>query len=155
YIHELRALHARGQMTIAKPADSIAQKTELHEYQLNTWVTGQEPYSLAFLSPTRAIMTEKRGQAYVIENGRKAPQPITGMPEVDTGGQAGLFDVVAHPDYATNGWIYFAFADRRDNQSLTRIIRGKLRDNALVDQETIFQAQPEHYLRAGGVHFGG
>jgi aldose sugar dehydrogenase len=30
-----------------------------------------------------------------------------------------------------------------------------LRDGALVDQETVFQAKPEHYIKAGGVHFGG
>ena len=63
-------------------------------------------------------------------------------------GQAGLFDVVAHPDYAKNGWIYFAFSDpqTRDGQpvSLTRIIRGKIRGNAVVDQEI-------GWLRAAGV----
>ena len=62
---------------------------------------------------------------------------------VDTGGQAGLLDVVPHPDYAKNGWLYFAYSDpqTRGNQqvSLTRIVRGKIRGNALVEQQTIFQ----------------
>jgi aldose sugar dehydrogenase len=62
---------------------------------------------------------------------------------------------VPHPNYASNGWLYFAYADLDNGKSLTRIIRGKLRGNALVDQETIYQAPPEHYWKAGGVHFGG
>jgi glucose/arabinose dehydrogenase len=39
--------------------------------------------------------------------------------------------------------------------SLTRIMRGKLRDGALVEQQTIFQAPLEMYPSAGGPHFGG
>ncbi len=156
YIRELRAKHQRGQITFAKPADSMAVTSKLHEYRLDTWVGKlEQPYSLAFLSPERAIVTEKRGRAYLIENGKLAEQPITGIPTVDTGGQAGLFDVVPHPNYATNGWLYFAYSDLQDGTSMTKIIRGKLRNSDLVEQETIFQAQPEHYIKAGGVHFGG
>lgn len=162
YIHEQRALAKRGATQFTKPADSVTAKSQLHDFQVNTWVGGlKEPYSLAFLSPTQAIVTEKRGYAFLIENGKLAARPLIGLPRVDTGGQAGLFDIVPHPDYAKNGWIYFAFSDPQKNAagepvSLTRIIRSKLtKDGALVDQETIFQAKPEHYLKAGGVHFGG
>ena len=65
-----------------------------------------------------------------------------------------------HPDYANNGWIYFVFSDPQknaagENVSLTRVIRGKIKDGSLIDQQTIFQAKLEHYVKAGGVHFGG
>jgi glucose/arabinose dehydrogenase/cytochrome c5 len=161
YIREQRDLHRRGQIQFVKPADSVTAKTELHSYQLNTWIGGlKEPYSLAFLSPTLAIMTEKRGHAYLIDKEKIAARPLIGLPLVDTGGQAGLFDVVPHPDYANNGWIYFVFSDPQknaagENVSLTRVIRGKIKDGALVDQQTIYQAKLEHYVKAGGVHFGG
>ena len=56
------------------------------------------------------------------------------MPAVDTGGQAGLFDVVPHPDYAKNGWLYLAFSDMQERDgrkvSLTKIVRGRIRDGA-------------------------
>ncbi len=161
YIREQRALYQRGQMQFTKPADSVTAKTQHHDYQVNTWVGGlKEPYALAFLSPTLAIVTEKRGHAYLIEKEKLATRPLIGLPLVDTVGQAGLFDVVPHPDYAKNGWIYFAFSDPQKNSSgvavsLTRIIRGKIKDGALIDQETIFQGRTEHYVKAGGVHFGG
>ena len=95
-----------------------------------------------------------------MEKGKLAARPLLGLPVVDTASQAGLFDVLPHPDHARNGWVYFAFSDpRKDAEgkpvSLTRIIRGRIKDGAVVDQETVYQARPEHYLKSGGVHFGG
>ncbi len=161
YMHEQRALHKRGQMTFTKPAESVTAKSQLHDYQLTTWVGGvTEPYSLAFLPGNRAVMTEKRGRAYVIENGKRAAEPLTGLPEIENTSQAGLFDVVPHPDFAQNGWLYFAYSDPPMNAagqkvSMTKVIRGKLRDGALVEQQAIFQAPLEVYPKVGGPHFGG
>ncbi|MDP3071746.1 MAG: PQQ-dependent sugar dehydrogenase [Opitutaceae bacterium] len=164
YIQEQRALH-RGNKTSATgapPVPALTAKSKHHAFRLAPWIEGViEPWGLTFLTPDRAIVTEKRGYAYLIDKGKLAPRPILGVPVVDTAGQAGLYDVVPHPDFAKNGWIYFAFADPRKNDkgeavSLTRIIRGKLsKEGALVDQETIYQASLDHYIKAGGVHFGG
>ncbi len=161
YIRERRAAHAREKAAFTKPADSMTAQSELHNYKLDTWVGSlAEPYGLAFLGKDKAIVTEKKGAAYLIENGKRSAQPLSGIPAVDTASQAGLYDVVPHPKYAQNGWVYFAFADPKDNAkgekvSLTKIIRGKLQGNALVQQETIYEAALEHYIKAGGVHFGG
>ena len=161
YMRERRAEAQRAQMQFIKPVESMTAKTELHDYKLDTWVGDlTEPYSLAFLPGNRALVTEKRGWLYVIENGRRIDKPVSGVPEVDTDGQAGLFDVVPHPDYARNGWLYFSYSDpQKDSEgkpvSLTRIIRGKLRDGALVEQQTVFQAPLASYRPDGGVHFGG
>ena len=160
YIREQQSLFRRGQTKVEKPADDITVKSQLHNYQVHTWVGGlTEPWSLAFLPGNKAVVTEKKGYLYLIDNGKLATRPLIGVPLVDTGGQAGLYDVVPHPDYAKNGWLYLVFSDlqKRDGQpvSLTRIIRGKLKENALVEQETIFMSPIEHYVKAGGVHFGG
>ncbi len=162
YIHEMRAKYLRENTSFPKPAESLTVKSQLHGYQLNTWVPAvKEPWSLAFLSPTQAIMTEKRGFVYLIDKDKLAERPLIGVPLADTGGQAGIFDVVPHPDFAKNGWVYFSFSDPQKNSageavSLTRIIRGKIsKEGALVEQQTIFQGKLEHYIKAGGVHFGG
>lgn len=156
YIREQQDLHRRGQLELVKPPVSFSRATKLHGFQLDTWVDDvKEPYSLAFLSPTKALMTEKKGHLFLIENGKIAPRPVLGLPAVDTASQAGLYDVVPHPQYEKNGWIYFAYSDPQGSTSMTRIIRAKLRDNTLIEQETIYQAQPEHYIKTGGVHFGG
>ncbi|HEX2854013.1 MAG TPA: PQQ-dependent sugar dehydrogenase [Opitutaceae bacterium] len=160
FIREQRARAQKEQTTFVKPVESITVKSQLHDYQVNTWVGGlDDPWSLAFLPDGRAVVTEKRGVIHTIENG-KLSAPITGVPEVDSRQQAGLYDVVPHPDYARNGWLYLAYSHPQKNAdgkavSLTRIIRGKLRDGALTDQETIFEAPVAVYPSAGGVHFGG
>jgi aldose sugar dehydrogenase len=161
YIREQRSKHDREKTEFTKPIGAMTAKSQLHTFKVDTWLDNvKEPYSLAFISNATALMTEKTGKAFVIENGKIAATPLEGIPTVDTGGQAGLFDVVPHPDYARNQWIYFAYSDPQKNEkdenvSMTKIIRGKIRDGALVDQQTIFEAKREHYIKAGGVHFGG
>ena len=160
YIREQEFLFRRGDTKIEKRPEDLVAKSKLHNFQLHPWVSDlAEPWSLAFLPGKKALVTEKKGYLYLIDNGKLAPRPLIGVPLVDTGGQAGLYDVVPHPDYEKNGWLYLAFSDpqKRDGQpvSLTRIVRGKIKDNAFVDQETIFQAPVEVYPKAGGVHFGG
>ncbi len=159
FIREQRA--KVNQADIPRPTESIAVVSRLHSFQVNTWVAAlDEPWSLAFLPDGRALVTEKRGRLLVIERDRLAARPVRGVPEVDSKGQAGLFDVVPHPDYANNGWIYLAYSEPRKNAagqsvSLTRILRGRLRGNALVEQQKIFEAPLADYPSAGGVHFGG
>ena len=161
YLREQQSLFRRGQVKLEKPADDITVKSQLHDYQLHTWVGGvTEPWSLAFLPGNRAVMTEKKGRAYLIENGQRAAEPLRDFPAVEDKGQAGLYDVVPHPKYAENGWLYFAFADPQQNAqgqavALTKLIRGRIRDGALAEQQTIFQAPVEMYPKSGGPHFGG
>ena len=159
YLREARAKAIRDLTKVSKPPASMTAKSQLHEFKLDTWVDAVvEPWSLAFLSPTQAIMTEKRGFLYLIENGKLAPRPISGLPMIDVGGQGGLFEVVPHPDYATNGWIYLSYSDPQVKTDgtpavLTRIIRGKLKEGVFAEQQTIFQAKLEHYIKADW-HFG-
>ncbi|MEY2879780.1 MAG: Soluble aldose sugar dehydrogenase YliI precursor [Verrucomicrobiota bacterium] len=160
YIREQQFLFKRGAIKIEKLPDSFDGKSAQHNFHVETWVGDLvEPWSLAFLGADKAIVTEKLGYAYLIDKGKRAARPLIGVPAVDTGGQAGLLDVVPHPDYAKNGWVYFAFSDpqTRDGQpvSLTRIVRGKIKGNALTESQTIFQAPVEMYPKGGGVHFGG
>ncbi|MEO7599284.1 MAG: PQQ-dependent sugar dehydrogenase [Opitutus sp.] len=161
FIREQRAVATRAATTYSKPQNDVTVASELHRYRLQTWVEGvTEPWSLAFLPDGGALATEKRGNLIQIAKGARTGKAITGIPEVDHDSQAGLFDVVLHPDYAKNGWIYLSYSDPQKNAegravALTRIIRGRVRGGAWVDQQTIFQAPLEVYPNAGGVHFGG
>ena len=159
YLRETRAKVLRDQTKVSAPPAAMTAKSQLHDFKLETWVDGVvEPWSLAFLSPTQAIMTEKRGFLYLIENGKLAARPISGLPMIYIGGQAGLMDVVPHPDYAANGWIYLSYSEQLTKAdgtpaAFTRIIRGKLKDGVLIEQQTIFQAKLEHHIKADW-HFG-
>ena len=161
YIREQRSRAEREKTTSRKPADSLTIQTKLHEYQLTTWISGlDDPWSINFLPDTSALITEKRGRLYHVPAGTDTARRVTGIPEVDNDSQAGLFDVCPHPDYTNNGWIYLAYSHPQKNSSgrevsLTRVIRGKLREGAWVEQQTVYEAPAAVYPRAGGVHFGG
>ncbi|MDQ5979481.1 MAG: C-type cytochrome [Verrucomicrobiota bacterium] len=158
YIREVRARHRYNQAPPAAPQDDFTVATKHHAYRFNTWLEGlDEPWSLTFLPGpgNRAIVTEKRGRAWLIEDGRRASRPLEGLPgNIESNGQGGLYDVVPHPAYLQNGWLYFAFAELTDAGSMTRVMRARLRDDALVDQQTVFAARADQYLK-GRAHFGG
>ena len=89
FIREQRDLFRRGQLQFNKPADAVATRSQLHDFQVDTWVGGlKEPYSLAFLKPDLAVVTEKRGHAFLIEKGKLAARPLIGLPAVDKIGRA-------------------------------------------------------------------
>lgn len=162
YIREQQFLFRRGDTKIDKRPDDLVAKSKLHNFEVHPWVSGLvEPWGLAFLPGNKAVVAEKKGFLYLVDNGKLAQRPLSGTPTADTGGQAGFYDVVPHPDYAKNGWLYLAYSDlqKRDGQavSLTRIVRGKIKEkeNTFADVETVYQAPLELYPKVGGVHFGG
>lgn len=140
--------------TRATPVVNGVIKSAKLSFKLET-ITDQveTPWGLAFLPDGRLLVTERPGSLRVIENGKLLP-PVEGIPTVWTRQDGGLFDVEVHPKYAENGWIYLAYAEPREpNRSMTTIIRGRVKDNKWVDQETIWRA-PEELFTAINFHYG-
>lgn len=74
------------------------------------------PWAMTFLPDGRLLVTEKRGRLLVVSpDGGK--QAVTGVPEVDFGGQGGLGDVALHPDFADNGIIYLSYAEAGEDDT--------------------------------------
>lgn len=69
-----------------------------------------EPWAMRFLPDGRLLITEKPGSLALYTLGG-ARITVSGVPEVDYGGQGGLGDVILHPAYAENGWIYLSYAE--------------------------------------------
>ena len=70
-----------------------------------------EPWALDFLPDGRMLVTEKKGNMYVVSQDGTRSRAIGGMPDVAYGGQGGLGDVAVHPDFAENGLIYISYAE--------------------------------------------
>ena len=70
-----------------------------------------EPWALDFLPDGRMLVTEKKGNMYVVSQDGTRSRAIGGMPDVAYGGQGGLGDVAVHPDFADNGVIYISYAE--------------------------------------------
>ena len=109
------------------------------------------PWGFIFLPDGAMLITEKSGELIHFKNGNKTN--ITGLPEIYVRGQGGLFDVILHPDYESNGWIYFSYASSDDKNSggNTTIARAKIKDNSLIDLEVLYKATPNS---TKGQHFG-
>lgn len=145
----------RAQTSFAKPVGDVVVKSREHAFRVETVTEGLEtPWALDFLPDGRMLVTEKAGRLRVVENGRLLPQPVAGVPTVWAVGQGGLLDVGVHPGYATNGWIYLSYSDAGpEGSAMTRVVRARLKDGALADQEVLYQAPVELY-RKGEFHFG-
>jgi len=69
----------------------------------------QQPWSIAFLPDGSILVTERAGRLRIIRNGVLDPAPVAGVPEVRAAGLQGLMDVVLHPQFAQNRWVYLSY----------------------------------------------
>lgn len=133
-------------------ADGQVIRTEEHALRVRIVAQGLEhPWALAFLPDGRMLVTEREGRLRLIRDGKLEPRPVDGLPPIAAQGQGGLLDVVVHPRYADNGWIYISYAARGDGGVGTEVLRARLKDDRLTDLQVIFRMQPK---TGGGLHFG-
>ncbi len=139
-------------IAVSAPAHTQIVNSQKQAFRPVVVAAGLEhPWSMAFLPDGRVLVTERPGRLRLIVNGRLQAAPVSGVPKVVAGGQGGLLDVVLHPDYADNGWIYLSFAAPSLRGAHTAVARARLDGNRLVDLKTIFRA---NNVAGGRVHFG-
>jgi len=98
------------------------------------------------------LVTDRSGKLLKVKDG-KLEAEITGVPDVYTRGQGGLLDIVLHPEYESNGWIYITYSSSQgaEEGGNTAIMRAKLENNALVDSQVLYKGEPN---TTRGQHFG-
>ncbi|HSX58944.1 MAG TPA: PQQ-dependent sugar dehydrogenase [Tahibacter sp.] len=85
-----------------------------------------EPWAMTFLPDGRLLVTEKKSKLKVVTTDGKVGD-VSGTPEVDYGGQGGFGDVVLHPKFADNGWVYLSYAEAGDGDTRgAAVARAKL-----------------------------
>jgi glucose/arabinose dehydrogenase len=108
-----------------------------------------EPWAMTFLPDGRLLVTQKSGELKLFDPASKSSGDITGVPKVDHGGQGGLGDVVLHPQFASNGLVYFSYAEAGPGDTRGGVVaRGKLTldangGGALSGVETIWTQVPK------------
>ncbi|HKJ66409.1 MAG TPA: PQQ-dependent sugar dehydrogenase [bacterium] len=146
----------------AESAAPAPESLRTLDYKINAevFVHGLEiPWAIDFIDETTALVTERPGGLRVVESGRLLPDPVAGTPEVLHAGQGGLMDVAIDPDYKTNGWVYLSYSHALRSEgggrapAMTRIVRGRIRDNTWVDQQVLFEA-PHDMYRTTRHHYG-
>ncbi|HSD42542.1 MAG TPA: PQQ-dependent sugar dehydrogenase [Burkholderiales bacterium] len=139
---------------LAAPASAQTARTEEHVVRAVTVVAGLDhPWSIAFLPDGRMLVTERPGRLRIVGKDRQLdPRPVAGLPAgIAEHGQGGLLDVVLHPRFAENAWVYLSYAARDGTGVGTEVARGKLAGDRLTDVQTLFRMQPKS---GGGRHFG-
>ncbi len=113
------------------------------------------PWSLAFVAPDTILVTERAGAVRVIRGGKLEAAPVAGVPEVRPQGLSGLMDIVLHPNFASNGFVYLSYSKPiSPDDTAVAIARGRWDGRALRDTRDVFVAGAE---TTGGARmaFGG
>jgi len=121
-------------------AGPFTYKTAEQEIRVVVHTRGlTRPWSLVWLPGGEMLVTERTGALRIIRNGVLDPQPIAGVPEVRAQGLSGLFDVVLHPQFATNRFVYLSYNKPiAERQNGLGVARGVWDGKALTNVRDIF-----------------
>jgi glucose/arabinose dehydrogenase len=110
-----------------------------------------EPWAMTFLPDGRLLVTEKSGQLFLTEiapdRSNTTSTSVLGVPSVAYGGQGGLGDVIIHPQFSNNNWIYLSYAETGESgKQGAAVIRAELdlsSNPRLVNTKVIWRQFPK------------
>ena len=114
-----------------------------------------QPWAMTFLpGSNQALITEKKGKLLLWESEGPVVE-VGGVPKVAFGGQGGLGDIILHPDFANNKFVYLSYAEAGEGGFGAAVARGKLEaaggKPVLTEVQVIWRQEPKV---SGQGHFG-
>ena len=101
------------------------------------------PFGMDFLPDGRLLVTDRAVGNIVVVNTKNSEKALLqDVPKVIGKGDGGMLDILVHPDYAKNGWIYFSYSMGDDSSNTMVVDRAKLDGLKLVQRERLFTALP-------------
>ncbi len=101
------------------------------------------PFGMSFLPGGQLLITNRfAGEILMIDVNTGEKKVLKGVPESYCKGDGGALDILLHPNYKQNGWLYFSHSIGDSISSSMAIERGKLQGDSLVNVERIFTAYP-------------
>jgi glucose/arabinose dehydrogenase len=106
------------------------------------------PYSMTWLPDGSMLVSERMGKLRIIRNGKLDPNPVAGVPANYGAGESGLpgavhglMDIVLHPQFAQNRFVYLNYTKQLDPKRNTIAIARAVWDGkALTNAKDIFVA---------------
>jgi len=129
---------------VSPTPQASVQRSALHDYRIVTVAEGLvNPWSMAFLPGGDMLVTERPGRLRIVRNGKLLPDPVAGLPQIRTGGQGGLLEVLPHPAFASNRLIYLSYAKPSADtlQGTTAVARARFDNDRLTGVQEIFEAK--------------
>ena len=127
-------------------------RTAFHDFSVDT-VTGGlvHPFSMVFTPEGDLLVTERPGRLRIIRDDVLIDDPVAGLPEIlaigqgampqDGREQAGMRDLILHPDFAENRLLYLSYTKPgADSLGNIAVVRGRLENDRLSDVEELFHA---------------
>lgn len=127
-------------------------RTAFHDFSVDT-VTGGlvHPFSMVFTPEGDLLVTERPGRLRIIRDDVLIDDPVEGLPEIlaigqgampqDGREQAGMRDLVLHPDFAENRLLYLSYTKPGpDSLGNIAVVRGRFENDRLSDVEELFHA---------------
>lgn len=109
------------------------------------------PFGMTFLPDGNMLVTNRfSGELIRIDIASGKKKVLQGVPTSYSRGDGGALDVLLHPNYNKNGWLYFAHSIGDSISSSMAIDRAKLEGDSLINIQRIFTAfpfykSPSHY----------
>tara|TARA_B100000029_G_scaffold122465_1_gene115786 strand:- start:18757 stop:19992 length:1236 start_codon:yes stop_codon:yes gene_type:complete len=138
---------------LANRTDESIIRSAFHDFRVVTVVEGLvHPFAMQFLPGGDMLVTERPGRLRIVRDGVLLEKPVDGLPEIlalgqgaismDGREQAGLRDVILHPDFASNRMIYLSFTGPEGVDPLGNltIVRGRFENDELTEVEKVFTA---------------
>ncbi len=122
------------------PDEPVYYETaEGQDIRVRVLVRGLErPWSMAFVDERTMLVTERAGRLRVVRDDVLDPEPVRGVPEVHAQGFSGLLDVMLHPDFADNRFVYLSYSKPMNDFSVIAVARGVWNGRELVDTHDVF-----------------
>jgi glucose/arabinose dehydrogenase len=149
--------HGAPTADAAAPAVKAAVAPDGAPFSVEALGQFDEPWAMSFLPDGRLLVTEKRGRLKLFSPDDGTQAEVSGVPAVDYGGQGGFGDVILHPQYAQNGWVYLSYAEAGDGDTRgAAVARAKFTPDAdgggaLSEVEVIWRQVPK---LSGRGHYG-
>jgi glucose/arabinose dehydrogenase len=140
-------------MAAATSNADVKPNGNANDYRAATVAEGLDrPWGLAFLPDGGMLVTERPGRLRRVSSDGVVSEPLAGVPPVYFRGQGGMLDVILHPDFARNRFVYLSYSHGDAVKSATRIARAVLGDMELEALEVIFTVTP---TKDTPQHYGG
>ena len=85
-------------------------------FAVQTVAEFNEPWAMEFLPDGRLLVSEKKGNLLIVTQDGEAAE-VSGVPEVDYGGQGGFGDLALHPEYEDNGIVYLSYVEEGEGNT--------------------------------------
>ena len=141
--------NSKAPQSTSQSTSKVQQAARVEQkFKQETVAKFDEPWALSALPDGRLLITERRGKLKLFDPISKQTLNVTDVPKVSYGGQGGLGDVILHPDYARNHWIYLSYAEAGQGGYGAVVIRAKLdvsnpKQPQLTDIKPIWKQVPK------------